>query len=193
MEKPTRICTIDGCHRKHEARGYCALHYRRWRVHGDPFGGGRRYLDPETSLRQRTRRQGECLIWVGSVTDRGYGMIRANGKMRRAHRWVWEQSYGQIPPDVEVDHICHNRACVELSHLRTVTRAENMQNRSGATSANRSTGTRNVYRHSGGGYQVIIGKDGQYHHIGTYKEVPDAAKAAERARRELFGEFAGRG
>lgn len=31
-----RPCTIDDCGRVHYARGFCALHYNRWRAHGDP-------------------------------------------------------------------------------------------------------------------------------------------------------------
>ena len=32
-----RICSVPGCERPHEARGWCTLHYQRWKKHGDPF------------------------------------------------------------------------------------------------------------------------------------------------------------
>lgn len=31
-----RSCTVLGCDRKHKGRGYCSLHYQRWKTHGDP-------------------------------------------------------------------------------------------------------------------------------------------------------------
>ena len=32
----TRICSVEGCESKHDARGYCASHYNRWKRYGDP-------------------------------------------------------------------------------------------------------------------------------------------------------------
>lgn len=31
-----RLCNILNCNKKHEARGYCSTHYKRWQIHGDP-------------------------------------------------------------------------------------------------------------------------------------------------------------
>lgn len=33
-----RLCSIEGCEGKYIALGYCAAHYRRMRVYGDPLG-----------------------------------------------------------------------------------------------------------------------------------------------------------
>ncbi len=30
-------CSVDGCDRRYRARGFCDLHYQRWRRHGDPL------------------------------------------------------------------------------------------------------------------------------------------------------------
>lgn len=34
-----RLCSIDECERVHYGRGYCQMHYSRWRTHGDPLLG----------------------------------------------------------------------------------------------------------------------------------------------------------
>ena len=33
-----RTCSLEGCDKRHEARGYCPAHYRRWQLYGDPLG-----------------------------------------------------------------------------------------------------------------------------------------------------------
>lgn len=40
MTKPPRTCSVEGCDRRHDAKGYCPFHYVRWRKYDDPMGGG---------------------------------------------------------------------------------------------------------------------------------------------------------
>lgn len=44
--KPKSVCSIEGCERFVEGRGWCKLHWYRWRRTGDPLGikgpGGRK-------------------------------------------------------------------------------------------------------------------------------------------------------
>jgi len=47
-----RRCDVKGCDRKHDARGMCSTHYRRWR-HGQPVD-----LPMQHAGRQRRRKQG---------------------------------------------------------------------------------------------------------------------------------------
>jgi hypothetical protein len=35
------VCKIDGCTKHAEKRGWCSAHYYRYRTHGTPLGGGR--------------------------------------------------------------------------------------------------------------------------------------------------------
>lgn len=37
MSKTQRTCSIEGCDRPYEARGWCKSHYKRWWQHGDPL------------------------------------------------------------------------------------------------------------------------------------------------------------
>jgi len=70
-----------------------------------------------------------CLIWTGAKTTQGYGSISLGGhqgKTIEAHRWAYEQGKGPVPEGLELDHLCRNRLCVEVTHMEAVTHQENV-------------------------------------------------------------------
>ena len=186
----SKTCSIDRCDRKKYGRGWCAMHYQRWHKYGDPTVL-RNYSNPEEAFSARAERRGDCLVWTGSLDRGGYGAIWARGKEVAAHRYAYERANGPIPSGMFVDHICHNRACVEAEHLRLATNAQNMQNRSGPTVANAS-GYRGVSLHQGR-WKASVTHLGAQHVEYGFASPKAAAQAAQRMRAELFGEFAGNG
>ena len=67
----------------------------------------------------------KCWLWQGALVTAGYGAVRRGGQVKLAHRVMWEENFGEIPIDMTVDHICHQRNCVNPTHLRLLSNEEN--------------------------------------------------------------------
>lgn len=115
-----------------------------------------------------------CWLWPGA-TSQGYGRIKVDGKMCQAHRVSWELIHGPIPSGLQVDHLCRVPRCINPSHLRLVTHAQNMQYR--RPSRKNRTGIAGV-RRVGKSFQVHIA--GEYY--GSWPTLEEAAAMAARAR-----------
>lgn len=75
-------------------------------------------VDPETG----------CWNWCGAKQPNGYGRCGIPGGGKRttvAHRWYYERQHGPVSADLDLDHLCRNRGCVNPAHLEPVTRAVN--------------------------------------------------------------------
>jgi hypothetical protein len=82
-----------------------------------------------------------CLLWTGAIDSNGYGTFRSpEGKVVKAHRWIYERAVGPIPAGLVGDHECHNRSltcrggptcqhrrCVNVEHQKPKTFTENVQ------------------------------------------------------------------
>jgi hypothetical protein len=71
-----------------------------------------------------------CWIWKLRVESKGYGQVWHSdfyGDM--AHRVSYLVHVGPIPPDLQLDHLCRVKNCINPDHLEPVTNAENMRRR----------------------------------------------------------------
>lgn len=109
------ICSIEGCAKRAEKRGWCAMHYRRWRVHGD------------TSITKKAANGNGYL-------QNGYLGHQVDGVRVFDHVRIAEKALGKpLPPSAVVHHvneiktdnrnenlvICPDRAYHKLIHART--------------------------------------------------------------------------
>lgn len=123
-------CSVETCSSPTQARGLCWRHYARARRAGR-HAQDARFGDPATRFANKVRHGGPdgCHEWIGALSTNGYGMFWFERRQVAAHRWIFERLVGVVPDGLELDHLCHNRACVNLDHLEPVTHAENLRRR----------------------------------------------------------------
>lgn len=122
---------------------------------------------------------------AGSITKRGYRVIRIGQTQFSAHRLVFIYHHGEIRDNFEVDHRDRDKSKCEVGNLRLATHSQNNFNK-----PNRSkisyTG---VFRH-GERFRAKITKDYRQIHLGVYDTPEEAYAVYKKKAVELFGEFA---
>lgn len=140
------ICSVAGCETSGRlARTYCLTHYARWLKYGStdevppPPLEERFWAKVEKAGPIPAERPdlGPCWVWTGYISEYGYGRFQVelpseDGVRRRkkllAHRWAYINYVAPVPDDLQIDHLCFNRACVNYErHLEPVTATENMR------------------------------------------------------------------
>lgn len=116
-------CSIDWCDRPTLARGWCSMHYQRWKKGADMDA---RLDDPEWRFWQKVDKGDDCWEWTGYVASHGYGKLTRDGVEVYAHRVAYEIAVGPIPDDCVIDHLCRNTICVRPGHLEAVPQAVNV-------------------------------------------------------------------
>lgn len=83
-----------------------------------------------------------CHIWQGPTLNNGYGLFTVyspqatikNATRVKAHRFAYALAYGfeALPIGTQkgqrnvINHLCHNRLCVNPKHLEVISHAENV-------------------------------------------------------------------
>ena len=98
---------------------------------GIPIRGSTQYI--ETFWSYVKEHSSGCWLWTGAKIEEGYGEFGARGNTYvLAHMFSWELANALPSPtsrtkskDLEFDHLCRNRSCVNPSHLEIVKRRIN--------------------------------------------------------------------
>lgn len=69
--------------------------------------------------------KGDCWLWTGAIGSGGYAMLWWEGTTTTAHRVVYSLLREPVPDEMEVDHLCENRACVNPDHMRVCSPRDN--------------------------------------------------------------------
>ena len=105
-----------------------------------------------------------CWRWTCHIDENGYGRFDVRHKNVRyrnyAHREVYQCLIGDIPPGMELDHLCRVRHCVNPEHLEIVTPKENTR-RSNAITAINARKTHCKYGHEFTENNIYVMQDGR--------------------------------
>ena len=85
-------------------------------------------MEPDEVARfwMNVTKSGTCWLWTGADNGDGYGRAHIGGVRKYAHRASFEFFNGPIPEDLQIDHLCRNRRCVNPLHLEPVVQRTNL-------------------------------------------------------------------
>lgn len=182
-----KICSFPNCGRPYKAKGLCPAHYYQQKAGKElvPLTG--RALSDLERFWANVEKTADCWVWAGrSKTSEGYGLTHWQKAQRLAHRVSYIIHVGPIPEGLDIDHKCHNKACVNPDHLQAVTHKQNLENRAGATSSSK-TGVRGVsWDKRKSKYTAFVVDDGKAHWAGYYEDIEGAEAAVIAKRNELY-------
>lgn len=123
-----------------------------------------------------------CVEYIGERTRTGYGRFWCGGKRFLTHVWIYQHYRGIYPRKneegvrLEINHLCSNRSCVNLSHLELTTYYGNIFHKNSNAIA-KLNADKTCCPKCGEDYVIRISKSG-----GVARHCRSCKNANERAR-----------
>jgi hypothetical protein len=181
-----KICTVEGCEKKRAGWGMCQMHYKRMKKTGTIDSPVRPRSERFWAKVEKTE---TCWNWTGYKNRQGYGHIArepGSAGSKLSHRVSYEMANGPIPEGMDIDHICHNKSCVNPAHLRVATRKENMENRPGPTRSSTSGVLGVTWDKAANAWLAQTMHHCKNYFVGHYSTLAEADAAVVAKRLELF-------
>lgn len=127
-----------------------------------------------------------CWNWTGTIISGGYGLFYIGRGSYVASRVAYKIANSALPEKLVVDHMCHNRKCVNPSHLRAITYKQNSENRAGTNSRNKSGELGVSWSPATNNWRARLTHNGIHYTLGTFDTVKEAGDAVRAKRLELY-------
>lgn len=129
---------------------------------------------------------------AGCTTKHGYKLMSYNGGNILVHVAIWIMLKGDVPENMEIDHINNNPLDNRIENLRLATRNQNCHNtrmRSDNTSGIKGV----VWNKDNNNWRARIYINNNKIEIGSFNTIDEARIAINSARKKLHGEYANSG
>src|SRR5215470_14679845 len=78
----------------------------------------------ENIVSKGERQDNGCLFYTNNKKKNGYSLVSYCDEMIPVHRVVFILSGKTLPPSFDVHHKCHNKSCIEITHLEALSRSQ---------------------------------------------------------------------
>ena len=201
VTKSKKVCQVEGCDKKHLAKGYCQKHYDQIRMHG--YIRQRTVFEPNNFIIEndictielfdgKGKKSGEAIIDAKDfniVKDKKWGLSKkgyvvSSGGDIKLHRFLMSPEKKQ-----QVDHRNHIKTDNKRLNLRICNNSQNQQN--AQFRKTNTSGAKNVHWFKANQkWQVQFRKNGKSIYSGYFESFDEANHAACETRQKLHREFA---